>query len=282
MIVAACNTPPVVDEDTRAAQAAHGAGDGGSAGGGEASDLYADFPAFCRAIGVAECSTAITERCGFPGATPEDCVGEVSRACSTRQSEITRAATSTEGYKKSAAEACAKAVSDSYARGQIEAADHRAITAACQEVFRLDRAVGEACSVDADCAVDLGCFLADTGAGACQKITTRAGGEGCGAVGDECGAGLHCGVDKVCTPRQKMGDECTPFSRPCAEALRCVIAVPDTGSGRCEARLGPGEICEADSECSSEFCALIGAQRQCVEALVPSIGSPVCDNFDGK
>jgi hypothetical protein len=245
-------------------------------------DKYPDFASFCNAIGAAECTDSIASACNLGGTTKAQCIAEVSRACSNKASEVTQGVKNTSSYQKGAAENCVKAVSDTYATGKITADGHKAIVTACQEVFRLGNTVGFDCAVDTDCAATLGCYLTDTGKGTCQKISTIALGEDCSASGAVCAAGLYCGTDKACIKRKPSGSDCSPFTKPCTEDLQCVIADAKANTGTCTAKLANGADCTSDAECSTGFCALVGAKQQCFGTLTIGAGSPICDNFDGK
>jgi hypothetical protein len=245
-------------------------------------DKYPDFASFCNGIGAAECTNEIANRCNLAQTTQQACIAEVATACSAKDSEVTRGVKDTGTYKKGAAEACIKAVSDTYATGQISADAHKAIVASCQEVFRVGAAVGFSCAVDTDCDATLGCYLTDVSKGTCQKITTKAVGDDCGAVGDVCGTGLYCGADKACIKRKPSGSDCSPFTKPCTEDLQCVISDATANTGTCQPKLTQGADCTADADCQTGFCALLGSKRQCFGTLVIGAGSPICDNFDGN
>jgi hypothetical protein len=291
LVIVSCNSPPILDEDTRQARLAGGGGQGddeggaggesGAGGSAGAADSYASFSAFCAAIGAAECSDAVLARCQLAATTKDACRAEVSGSCSHQTSEVTRGVGGAGSYKQGAAEACIKAVSDAYATGQISANAHKAIVASCQEVFRAGAPLGSPCRVDTDCDASLGCYLTDVSKGTCQKITPKAVGDDCGAVGDVCGTGLYCGADKACIERQGPGADCSPVTRPCAEDLRCALPDATATAGSCQARLAAGEECASDADCSAGFCALQGDRWRCADPLGFDAGSRGCQNVDG-
>lgn len=65
-------------------------------------------------------------------------------------------------------------------------------------------------------------------------------------------------------------------------SLTCGQVDPCSGQGVCTAEFPTRQVCQADNDCQSNFCALVGQERLCLEFLVFETGSPDCQNIDGK
>ena len=246
---------------------------------------YPDYASFCNGVARAQCSKSVLTRCGFSGEDNTACVSEVTRACVNKDSEITRDVKNTSNYRKDNADACIKAVETAYAKDLIAAADHQTIRTSCDPVFRGKNTAGFECESDLDCDNDLSCYRGDLSAakGTCQKANTKAKGDDCNSSGDICGKGLYCtATDKICGGRpDAAGKECAA-TKPCIETLSCTGIDPDTLKGTCSEKTATGAACTSDSECKSGFCALVGADKKCLENFSFGTGSPSCENFDGN
>ncbi len=244
---------------------------------------YPDYASFCNGIARAQCTKAIQEACSLDTTSDTECLSEVSRACSNRDSDVTRDIKSTGNYRKDKAEACVTAVGGVYAKAKITKEDHAAIRAACDPVFRGKNTVGFECEGDLDCEEGLACYRSDLAAakGTCETPKTKAKGDPCDEKGDLCDKGLYCTPnDKACIARPEEGKACSAV-KPCVETLSCQNLDGD-GNGTCGARKGSQADCQNDAECQSSFCALVGAKKICLDTLNFGTGSPVCENFDGK
>ena len=248
---------------------------------------YPTFEAFCKGVATAQCTQAIQENCSLSSTTNDQCVAEVSLACSSKNSDITRDIKNTSNYRKDRAEACIAAVNAVYAKAKISKDDHAAIRTACDPVFRGKSGAGFSCEEDIECDEELACYRADLSAttGTCETPKPGVKGDDCSAKGSICGAGLYCSPnDKICAGRPDTGGECSA-TKPCLESLACTN-VSTEGKGVCGAKKASGtsaaEECTSDEECQSSFCALVGSKKFCLDALNFGTGSPVCENFDGK
>lgn len=249
----------------------------------EVEDPYPDFGAFCSGVARAQCTKAIQDACSLDSTSDSECTSEVSKACSNRDSDVTRDIKSTGNYRKDKAQACIDAVSGVYAKATISKDDHAAIRAACDVVFRGKSVAGFECEGDLDCEEGLVCYRSDLSAakGTCATPNAKAKGDDCSGNGDVCGAGLYCTPnDKICGARPDTGKACTA-TKPCVETLSCQNP-DDTGTGTCGDKKSSQAECQSDAECQSNFCALVGAKKICLDKLNFGTGSPVCENFDGK
>lgn len=250
-------------------------------------DPYPDFASFCSGIARSQCVKAIQDSCSLGTTGDAECVGEVTRACSNRDSDITRDIKSTGNYRKDRAEACITAVGGVYAKAKISKEDHAAIRAACDPVFRGKNAAGFECEDNFDCEEGLSCYRSDLAAakGTCEEPKPGAKGDDCSAKGSTCDAGLYCSPnDKICAARPDTGAECSA-TKPCLESLACTN-ISSEGKGVCGAKTASSatatSVCASDSECQSSFCALVGENKYCLDALNFGTGSPSCENFDGQ
>jgi hypothetical protein len=246
-------------------------------------DPYPDFASFCSGIARSQCTKAIQEACSLDTTSDTECVGEATRACSNRDSDVTRDIKSTGNYRKDRAEGCIAAVSGVYAKAKITKEDHATIRSSCDPVFRGKSVAGFECEDDLDCEEGLACYRGDLTAakGSCEAPKTKAKGDPCDEKGDLCDKGLYCTPnDKICGARPEDTKACSA-ARPCLETLTCQN-VDAEGNGTCGARKGSQADCLSDDECQSSFCALVGAKKICLDTLNFGTGSPVCENFDGK
>ncbi len=126
----------------------------------------------------------------------------------------------------------------------IPAADFQAMNEVCSEVYRGTKVANASCAGDAECISGLICDK-----GHCGTAAVVAPGAGCANIGETCPQGFYCSGASgiwVCASKVATGVACDD-ALPCLENLRCVAGV-------CTARLGIGEDCTLDQDCSSGFC----------------------------
>lgn len=252
------------------------------------AEPYPDYPAFCNGIARAQCTSEIQKRCNLSQVSNDACTGEVARSCVNKDNDVTRDILSTGDYRKDQADACIKAVEAIYAKadGTITSADHQTLRAACDPVFRGRQIAGLSCSSDRECEVGLVCYRSDLGAATGECATpnpnTLAKGDDCSGKGDICATGTYCTPnDKICAARPDVGKECAA-NRPCLEAYSCVNIDTTTGKGTCGAKKLGNDTCQSDNECQSNYCALVGDSKICLDTLYIGTGTPICKNFDGQ
>jgi hypothetical protein len=171
------------------------------------------------------------------------------------------------------AESCLARVEDVYGKldqGKvaIRAADYQAMTSVCANVYRGSSVANGPCQADVDC---VGALICDKGYCATRKLV--AAGAGCANPGESCPQGSYCRYANgvwLCSAKVGAQGDCTVA--PCIETLRCAAGV-------CVARLGIGEACAADSDCSSGFCEPFAAR--CAEDIRFANGSAACRAMGG-
>jgi hypothetical protein len=176
-------------------------------------------------------------------------------------------------FVPSNAQACLAKVEDVYGKldqGKVAigAADYRAMTSVCANVYRGSSAANGPCRADVDCVADLIC---DKGYCATRKLV--AAGAGCANPGESCPPGSYCRVANgvwLCSAKVGAQGDCTVA--PCTETLRCAAGV-------CLDRLAIGESCAADSDCKSGFCEPFAAR--CAEDIRFANGSAACRAMGG-
>lgn len=244
---------------------------------------YPDFASFCNGVARAQCTKAIQDACSLDSTSDSECTAEVTRACTNRDSDITRDIKSTGNYRKDKAQNCIDAVSAAYAKANITKEDHSNIRKACDVVFRGKSAVGFDCDDDLDCDDGTFCYRADLSSakGTCEKPAETAKGDDCSGKGSLCTTGLYCTpADKICGGRPDAGKACSA-TKPCLETLAC-LNPDENGNGTCGDKKATQDECQSDIDCQSSYCALVGPKKICLDKLNFGTGSPGCDNFDGK
>jgi hypothetical protein len=178
-------------------------------------------------------------------------------------------------FLPSNAEACLGKVSAFY--GQLKqgklalgVVDYRAMTAACNNVYRGTAVSYDAClNGDNDCIDGLVC---DKGlCGHAKEITQG----GCANIGETCSQGYYCsnaGVAYFCTAKVGLYGACGA-SLPCLENLRCSAA------GICDVQLGMSVACSADQDCSTGFCDPYAGK--CAQYIGFADGSAACLAMSG-
>jgi len=171
------------------------------------------------------------------------------------------------------ADACLSKVRDTYGKltqGSValKAADYQAMETVCANVYRGAGVPKGACLVDVDCLSDLIC---DKGYCGTYKLVSK--GAGCANIGESCPQGSYCSnANGVWTCADKVGAQDNCAASPCLESLRCVGSV-------CSVRLGTGESCQSDSECTSGFCEpYLG---KCASDIRFASGSAACIAMGG-
>ena len=121
-------------------------------------------------------------------------------------------------------------------------ADYRAMTQACNDVYRGTLAANAPCpsGATADCSDPLVCVKCF-----CEP-PKPVGQGGCANSGEYCQLGYYCSNASgayFCTSKGGLGSACGD-SLPCLENLRCSAA------GICDTQLGIGDVCSVDQDCS--------------------------------
>ena len=171
------------------------------------------------------------------------------------------------------AEACLAKVDATYA-APITATSWAALAEVCGRVYEGTAALGAACTANADCASPNVC---DPAVKLCGPAKTLGPGALCNDPGSECPANEYCAPLETnpsvrqCRARPGMAMACST-SVPCAPALRCEGNV-------CVARLGTGQACLANADCTSGLCD--PWSRVCVQQLAFAPGSRSCDAYRG-
>ena len=173
------------------------------------------------------------------------------------------------------AEACLDEVKKVYGKlnqGAVALAgsDYLAMQAVCANVYRGARLANEPCGSNLDCVDDLICDK-----GFCGEAQLVAPGAGCANIGEYCPAGSYCsGATGVwfCSAKASAQAYCGT-AIPCLEALRC-------SAGVCLARLGIGEACASDGDCSSGFCEPYALK--CANDIRFANGSAACIAMGGS
>jgi hypothetical protein len=192
-----------------------------------------------------ECA-AISAACLMPEST---CMaGRQAQYATEYQSAV--AAFPPRDFIPSNADACLDKVSKVYGKLDqgavaLPGSDYVALQAVCAAVYRGAKQANETCAGDLDCVDGLICDK-----GFCGTPSLVAPGAGCANIGEYCPTGSYCSSATgvwLCSAKVPALGYCDD-STPCLEALRC-------SAGTCVARLGIGEACTSDLDCSgSGFC----------------------------
>jgi hypothetical protein len=166
------------------------------------------------------------------------------------------------------AEACLSKVKDVYGKLDqgtvaLKASDYQAMATACANVYRGSSPANGPCQSDIDCLGHLGCDK-----GFCGTPKLVAPGAGCANIGEYCPTGSYCSNTTgiwICSTKVDLQGYCA--TSPCLESLRCA-------GGYCVARLGVGELCATDGDCSSGFCEPYAGK--CADDIRFANGSAAC------
>ena len=257
-------------------------------------DPYPNFDKFCDAIAKVQCVEPIQKACALNGTgTGDACISEVSNGCKSKTIELTRnVKDSANNYHKDKAAECIAAVGAVYAAvtTQITSANHASIQTACQPTFQGNLTKGFPCDDTTDCSPGLGCYRpnVEDKQGTCQTITTKTATDSCDAVGDVCADGLYCAEltngGKVCVKGNGDGGKCSA-ALPCQSGFVCGNIDATTNQGTCAAKKtsGVNSTCSLDSDCVSNYCVQYpDGKFACLDYAPVSVGSVVCEGFDGQ
>lgn len=226
----------------------------------EAGDTYPGVGSFCSAYADALCQ-GVAAGCGT---SADNCKTRAVSKCNGDSAALGRA------YKASAAPDCVGKTKSLFAQKAFTAEQEQEQKDACGRTFGGTVAKNGPCRVDYECQEKMLCDK-----GLCSDKTARKLGEACNNPGDICEKGAYCGNQgavKFCLPKKADGDLCPP-DVPCKEELRCV--------GYCKAKVGPGEPCDADTDCqqatTSPYCDPL--QKKCLPKY--GLGTDSCKQIGG-
>lgn len=227
-------------------------------GDDEVTEKYPSADSFCAGKADAECKAG-AEVCG---ATQDACKAKRTTVCQAAASSATgRGGT----YRPQNAEKCINETTALYASKTVDLVKEKAVDETCAQVFSGSKKKNENCTNTAECESPLICDR-----NLCAEKVAKALDEACNNPGDTCATGTYCGPrggSNFCNAKNKVGDVCGA-STPCLEDLRCL------SPGGCAAKLGAGETCNNNDECTTGFC---GTDKKCAAKLVP--GANGCADF---
>lgn len=221
------------------------------------TEKYPSADAFCTGKADTECAAGAA----VCSATADACKAKRKSVCSAAAA----AATSRGGtYRPQNAEKCINDTKALYDSKIVDLAKEKEVNETCARVFAGTVKKGANCTDTLECESPLICDR-----NFCSEKKQVGLDEACNNPGEVCPAAAYCGPrggSNFCNAKNEVGDSCGP-STPCLDNLRCV------GAEGCKERLGAGESCDTNDDCSTGFCDA----NKCAAKLVP--GENGCADF---
>lgn len=224
---------------------------------------YPSAESFCSAKAEEECKVAAAP-CTVNDAT---CKGKRVSACT---SETGAANVQGRSYDPAKAETCIAKTIDVYKDRVVDPVKAEAYEEACARVFVGKKKKNERCVNAFECEGSLVC---DLGKGSvCAEKVDKKENEPCANPGETCEKGFFCHLRdsvRVCTAKQKEGEDCGGADLPCEEDLRC--------SNQCVAKVSAGDPCDTNEQCVTGLC---NSAKKCTARQYPS-ETGTCVDFGG-
>lgn len=228
-------------------------------GDDQVTEKYPSTDAFCAGKAEAECKAGAA----VCGATIDACKAKRVSVCTAGAS----AATGQGGtYRPQNAEKCINETTTLYESKVVDPEKEKTVDETCKRVFAGSKKKGDNCTANFECE---GTLICDRNF--CSEKVPKAVNEPCNNPGDFCATETYCGPrggSNFCNPKNKVGDVCGTTT-PCLDNLRCLTP------GGCAERLGAGEPCNKNTDCSTGFCN--PDDKKCAAKLVP--GENGCVDF---
>ena len=246
---------------------------GCGAGDDTPPDPLRNADGFCKSWAQSACQQKVVDNCNAP--TMDDCVESQEDFC---------LGIVPENYSAKHAKECLSAVKAAYKDASLSAADIAIVIklgAPCDQLSTGTSDEGESCTANDECdtAAGLTCVIkADATSGSCETPTLVGGGKSCSKAEQVCEEDFYCN-GKNCVAYTETGEPCLGDFE-CQPSDRCVV-LADATEGICTARLDRSEMCMADSDCQSLYCAKAPdeAEGRCAETVVLSVNEPLCDTL---
>lgn len=234
---------------------------------------YPTVSAFCQAWAEASCSDeAVTACYGSDDAS----LAADKKACVKKRAQGATCNPETLAYAPDTAEACLAKVTEVWADAKVSRAELDALATACVAVLSDGGAKGSSCTADADCDTPAGlrCVQkAGDAEGTCQTPVDVEAGRDCDDPAAVCEEGFYCDAGDHCVGSPEKGDACS-VEDPCGEGLACE-------DEKCVEKLGNGEACAADAECTGGFCIKPknAETGSCASTFTLQLTADTCDKF---
>lgn len=237
-----------------------------------------DVSSFCADKAKAECQVSAVCAIDVQG-----CTSYRNSLCLADAAMATASGART--YDPGSAQACIDALNGAYGNDNTKITYAQlfgfgSITDKCERVFAGHALQDQACQVDYDCSADLICSAVSPGSSSrvCAKAEPKSAGDFCADPGSLCPGTTYCvgdGGAPQCEPAAQAGQACGA-SLPCTDSQRCL-------AGTCQARVGSGDPCTADTDCNSiaPYCDP-SAGNVCTIGLTFAAGSYDCRRYSGN
>jgi hypothetical protein len=193
-------------------------------------------------------------------------------ACLESQKDFCLSIVPASDYRKDGVSECLAAVQAAYDDVKITAEEAQIVLMAGPPCHRV-RGEGEpSCKNDDECE--------DFDGASCEKLDGASvgtcvvdGGRSCSGDGLDCADGFYCN-EKNCVARLGEGEECASDEQ-CTPELRCTFATEDAEVETCAPRKAVDEECKAHSDCASRFCA----SSRCATRAILSDKEDICEDL---